>query len=122
MNRAFESAYRQDLLAGKSHIRSDTKHLPNPPEMESSGRSLFRIMGDFAPKAQAISSSRDGPGHRNIVLWHSDPIDVDTGEPLGVKVTAKYMTVLDVIPAGIACIEILDDHESRRQLLVALPD
>jgi hypothetical protein len=63
-----------------------------------------------------------GPGHRNVVFWDADPVDLDTGKRLGVRPIAEYMTVLDVIPAGIACIEILEDRESRRSLVAALPD
>lgn len=36
--------------------------------------------------------------------------------------TAPHTTILDVVNDQIMCIETLDDHESRRRLIAALPD
>ena len=66
-----------------------------------------------------------GPTHRGLVYWNSDEIDLTAGMPTGdtcTTPTAQYMTILDVVDEEIALIEILDDHESRRRLVIALPD
>jgi hypothetical protein len=63
-----------------------------------------------------------GDGHRNIAFWPKDVINVETGERLQGQPAAEYMTILDVIPEGIACIEILYGAESRCRLVAALPD
>ena len=66
-----------------------------------------------------------GPGHRNIVFWNANTIDLDTRMRVGDTSTApttEYTTILDVVQDEIRCIEILYDHESRRRLLAALPD
>jgi hypothetical protein len=66
-----------------------------------------------------------GPTHRGLVFWNSDAIDPDTGVRIGdpcISPTTQYMTILDVVDEEIALIEILDDHESRRRLVIALPD
>jgi len=66
-----------------------------------------------------------GPTHRNVVFWNPDTIDLDTQVRVGdtdTSPTTEYTTILDVVNNEIACIEILDDKESRRRLLVALPD
>jgi hypothetical protein len=66
-----------------------------------------------------------GPSHRNIVFRNADTIDLDTRLRVGDTSTARtteYTTILDVVDEEIRCIEILDDHESRRRLVAALPD
>ena len=66
-----------------------------------------------------------GPGHRNVVFWNANTIDLDTRLRVGDTSTApttEYTTILDVVQDEIRCIEILYDHESRRRLLAALPD
>ena len=66
-----------------------------------------------------------GPGHRNVVFWNANTIDLDTRLRVGDTSTApttKYTTILDVVDGEIRCIEILYDHESRRRLVAALPD
>ena len=66
-----------------------------------------------------------GPGHRNVVFWNANTIDLDTRLRVGDTSTApttKYTAILDVVEDEIRCIEILYDHESRRRLVAALPD
>jgi len=66
-----------------------------------------------------------GPTHRNIVFSNPDTVDLDSGTTVGemsAYPTTRYMTILDVVDDQIACIEILDDHESRRRLVAALPN
>jgi hypothetical protein len=66
-----------------------------------------------------------GPTHRNLVFWNPDTIDLDTSERVGDTSTApttEYTTILDVVSNEIACIEILNDADSRRRLIAALPD
>lgn len=48
-----------------------------------------------------------GPTHRNLVFWNAD---------------TEHTTILDVVNNGIACIELLDDDESVRRLVEALPE
>jgi hypothetical protein len=70
-------------------------------------------------------SGRFGPSHRNIIFWNADTIDLDTQLRVGDTSTApttEYTTILDLVDDEIRCIEILDDHESRRRLVAALPD
>jgi hypothetical protein len=69
-------------------------------------------------------SDRYGPTHRNVVFWDGDTIDLDTGIRVGDTSTApttQFTTILDVVDDQIMCIEILDDQESRRRLIEALP-
>jgi hypothetical protein len=57
-----------------------------------------------------------GSAHRNIAFWPPDYTDLDTGRTTGedgIASETQYLKIIDVIPAGIACIEILDDWESR---------
>lgn len=65
-----------------------------------------------------------GSGHRNIVFWNPDTVDLDTGKTAaeqGVSPTTKFTTILDVVDGHIMCIEILDDPESRGRLRAAFP-
>ena len=66
-----------------------------------------------------------GPDHRGIVFVNADTTDFDTQLRVADTSTApttKYETILDVVNGEIHCIEILEDHESRRRLVAALPD
>ena len=56
---------------------------------------------------QPRPSSGYGPNHRNLVFWNPD---------------TEHTTIIDVVDSGIACIEILDDHDSRDRLTAALPE
>jgi hypothetical protein len=70
-------------------------------------------------------SGGDGPSHRTVVFWNSDTIGLDTVVRAGYaskSPRAEFTTIIDVIDDGIARIEILDDHDSRRRLIAALPD
>ena len=48
-----------------------------------------------------------GPTHRNLVFWNPD---------------TQHTTIIDVVDNGIACIETLDDDDSVRRLVEALPE
>jgi hypothetical protein len=48
-----------------------------------------------------------GPTHRNLVFWNPD---------------TQHTTIIDVVDNGIACIETLDDDDSRDRLTAALPE
>lgn len=65
-----------------------------------------------------------GPGHRNIVFWAPDTVNLDTGKTIAetsTYPTTEFTIILDVVKDEIRCIEILDDDESRRLLIAALP-
>jgi hypothetical protein len=63
-----------------------------------------------------------GPGHRNIVFWNPNTVDLDTRKTVaeqGIYPTTEFTTILDVVDGNIMRIEILDDHESRSRLIAA---
>jgi hypothetical protein len=61
---------------------------------------------------------------RTIVFWNSKTIDETMRLSLGdssIAPTTEFTTIIEVEDEAIALIEILDDHESRRRLVAALP-
>jgi hypothetical protein len=67
---------------------------------------------------QPPSNGADGATHRGVVFGLGEPTDPDTGK----RIRDTYITSLHVVDEVIVRIEILDDHESRRRLIMALPD
>jgi hypothetical protein len=67
-----------------------------------------------------------GPAHRNIAFFTADTVCIDEAGQRIPKTcdypTAPHTTILDVVNGQIMCIEIHDDHASRRRLVAALPD
>ena len=67
---------------------------------------------------QPRSNRACGPTHRTVVFRGGKPMDLDPGK----KVRDTSTTIVDVVDDVIVCIEILGDRESRKRLIVALPD
>jgi hypothetical protein len=66
-----------------------------------------------------------GPTHPTLSFWNSDKISPAIRvryRDACTSPTTKYLTILEVVDEEIVLIEILDDHESRRRLVAALPD
>ena len=65
-----------------------------------------------------------GPTHRTLNFWNSDKINPAIRvryRDARTSPTTQYLTILEVVDEEIVLIEILDDHESRRALITALP-
>jgi len=86
-----------------------------------------RCGADYCSSVYTKPKPSDGWGkpHRNLVFWNPETKDFDTRERIGDSgewQTTEFTTIIDVVKEEIAFIEILNDHESRRRLVEALPD
>ena len=63
-----------------------------------------------------------GPTHRGLIFWNKASKLAIRARFGDTSPTTEYTTSLDVVDEEIVLIEILDDHESRRALITALPD
>jgi hypothetical protein len=66
-----------------------------------------------------------GPTHRTLNFSQREGTYLGRRGSIGNRrksPTTKYLTILEVVNEEIVLIEILDDHESRRALITALPD